>query len=113
MLGWPALPYQTIGKFTVVLLATLAVLAVLFVALMLFIVVIQTVMAKISARAWTLSPRDGDPPPEWKIKVAGVSYALSKLNLNKVSEAYHAAETVDREQTNYQAMKSYMDNVFN
>ena len=113
MIPWPDLPYELIGK-AVVFLILLAIVVALFasvVLVLLFIWIRGWVF--ISNFMWRGYEPHKDRPPLWKIRVSGVTLAISRFQFHKIPAVYREADEIaDDDLTAHQAMIRYLKGAF-
>jgi len=113
MIPWPALPYDGIGKAVVgiVVVALVAAAAATVVFGLVFVWVRGWTW--VSNTAWRGYDPQGEYPPLWRLRIAGVTLALARFKLWKIPAAYREAEEIATDDvTAHVALRRYLSAVF-
>lgn len=83
MIGWPSLPYELIGKATIIVLGLLALVAVGLVALIVAYAIWYRGLGKLINLMWRGYDVHGEHPPGWRRRVSIYAVGLQEFNLSK------------------------------
>lgn len=107
----PSLPYELIGMAVVALVLLIVAVVVLLAAVIAVLVVWTRGWARLSNRmyrGYKTHPED-ERPPVWRLRVSGVSLALSRFKFRKIPRAYRKAEDMTE---NDATLRQYLSTVF-
>lgn len=107
---WPPLPYELIGMAVVALIALIVVLALLIGSILVVLFIWCRGLTWLSNRMYKgYGTEAGERPPLWKLRISGVSLALSRFQFRTVPAAYREAKELADENITFH---NYLKQVF-
>ena len=84
MIGWPNLPYELIGRATVVVLALVALAVIALVAFIVAYAIWWRGLGKLTNLMWRGYDIHGEHPPRWRQEVSIYASALQRRDFSNV-----------------------------
>ena len=113
MTSWPNLPYELIGRFTVVFFISALLMVVGGLLIVTFLKVWVRGWKWLSNRMWEGYDPDGESPPLWKMRVSWIAYALSRFQFRKIPAAWkEATELANHDLTAHKTLLKGTRNIF-